>query len=83
MKAKRKRSLELFRQEEQAILKGDSIMENIKVEKVSEELSKEELLHLAKAQTMPVVFDDDCPETTPEQALEFKRVSVSKRASGE
>lgn len=30
---------------------------------------------LARARTIPIVFDEDCPETTPEQAIRFKRVN--------
>lgn len=47
--------------------------------------SKEERDELAKSRTMPIMFDSDCPETTPERALKFKRVNpplinVEKRA---
>ena len=35
--------------------------------------TKEELLELEKAREMPVTFDEECPETTPERALRFKR----------
>ena len=37
--------------------------------------SKEELEELKKAREMPIVFDEDCPETTPERALKFRRVN--------
>lgn len=42
-----------------------------------EELSftKEELDELKKAREMPIVFDEDCPETTPERAIKFRRVN--------
>ena len=36
--------------------------------------SEEELKTLAKAGNTPIVFDEDCPETTPERALKFRRV---------
>lgn len=47
--------------------------------------SEEELASLAKARNMPIVFDEDCPETTPERALKFRRVNpprdrIEKRA---
>ena len=29
---------------------------------------------LEKARSMPITFDEDCPETTPERAVKFKRV---------
>lgn len=43
----------------------------------SEELkfTKEELEELAAAKAMPITFDEDCPETTPERALKFRRVN--------
>ena len=37
--------------------------------------SKEELEELKRARKMPIVFDEDCPETTPEQAMKFRRVN--------
>ena len=37
--------------------------------------TKEELAALEKAQTMPITFDEDCPETTPEKAVMFRRVN--------
>lgn len=37
--------------------------------------TKEELAELESAQKMPITFDSDCPETTPEQAVKFKRVN--------
>ena len=37
--------------------------------------SKEELEEIAKSRTMPITFDEDCPETTPERALKFRRVN--------
>lgn len=47
--------------------------------------SEDEKKALDKARNTPIVFDADCPETTPEQALKFKRVNpprnkVEKRA---
>lgn len=37
--------------------------------------TKEELAELNEAKKMPITFDDDCPETTPERALKFRRVN--------
>ena len=37
--------------------------------------SEEELKELEKARNKEIVFDEDCPETTPERALKFKRVN--------
>lgn len=41
--------------------------------------SKEEIDELMRAKAMPVTFDRDCPETTPERALKFKRVDPPRR----
>lgn len=35
----------------------------------------EELKELERARTMPLIFDEGCPETTPERAMKFKRVN--------
>ena len=35
----------------------------------------EELKELERARTMPITFDEDCPETTPERAIKFRRVN--------
>ena len=40
--------------------------------------SKEKLEELEKAKKMPITFDKDCPETTPERALKFRRVNPSR-----
>ena len=37
--------------------------------------SEEELKELKSAKAKEIVFDEDCPETTPERALKFKRVN--------
>ena len=37
--------------------------------------SEEELKELEKARNKEIVFDEDCPETTLERALKFKRVN--------
>ena len=36
---------------------------------------KDELEELKRAREMPIVFDEDCPETTPERAMRFRRVN--------
>ena len=56
-------------------------MTEVKV--IDPKLSSEELAQLAKAKEMPITFDDDSPETTPERALKFKRVRQPQKASGE
>ena len=37
--------------------------------------TKEEIQELEHARKKKIVFDDDCPETTPERALKFRRVN--------
>ena len=37
--------------------------------------TEDERAELERAKTMPIVFDEDCPETTPERALRFRRVN--------
>lgn len=41
--------------------------------------TQRELEELKRARTMPIVFDEDCPEITPEQAVRFRRVNPVKR----
>lgn len=43
--------------------------------------SQEELGELERARTMPIAFDGDCPEVTPEQAVKFRRVNLIKRVA--
>lgn len=40
-----------------------------------------ELEELAEARKRPITFDDDCPETTPEQAVKFRRVNPPRGGS--
>lgn len=42
--------------------------------------SEEELRELKAAKEKPIVFDEDCPETTPERALKFRRVNPPRGA---
>ena len=39
----------------------------------------EEKKELDNARKMPIMFDEDCPETTPERALKFKRVNPPRQ----
>lgn len=49
---------------------------------LQEELSftEDECAELEHTKTMPIIFDEDCPETTPERALRFKRVNPIRTA---
>ena len=61
-------------------MNGGYIMENIK--EISIHLTEEETKMLEEARNKPVVFDEDCPETTPERAIRFRRVNPSKSVAG-
>ena len=37
--------------------------------------TKEDIEELKRAAKRPIVFDEDCPEVTPEKARKFKRVN--------
>lgn len=41
----------------------------------------EELKELERARTMPITFDEDCPETTPERAMKFRRINPVRRVA--
>lgn len=43
-------------------------------------LTEDERVELERAKAMPIIFDADCPETTPERALQFKRVNPIQTA---
>lgn len=49
----------------------------------AEELTftENERAELNRARVLTIVFDEDCPETTPEQALKFKRVNPVRRTA--
>ena len=35
---------------------------------------------LAKARMMPITFDEECPPTTPEKAMKFRRVNPPRKS---
>ena len=43
----------------------------------------QERQELENARKMPITFDEDCPETTPERALKFKRVNPPRRTTSQ
>ncbi len=45
------------------------------MEKKDLSFTVEEEAELKKARKMQISFDEDCPKTTPERALRFKRVN--------
>ena len=46
-------------------------------------LTDEEIKQLEEAKKKPIVFDEDCSETTPERAIKFRRVNPSRRIPGQ
>ena len=55
---------------------------DLTTEKIKElAFSQEELDELKRARSVPIVFDEDCPEITPEQAMKFRRVNSVKRVA--
>ena len=45
--------------------------------------TQEELEELERARSIPITFDEDCPETTPERAMKFRRVNPVRRTANE
>ena len=45
--------------------------------------TKDEQKELERAKTMPITFDEDCPETTPERALRFRRANPTRRTAAD
>ena len=41
--------------------------------------TQEQIVELEKAEKYPAVYDDDCPETTPERAIKFRRVNPPRQ----
>lgn len=48
-------------------------MTKVQIEDLS--FTDAEKKELENARKMAIVFDEDCPETTPEKALKFRRVN--------
>jgi len=68
------------------VLKGEYIMVNIdtisKGDAVELAFTEEEQKELQEARKRPIVFDEDCPETTPERAIKFRRVNPPRDTHG-
>ena len=43
--------------------------------------TEEELAQLERARSMPITFDEDCPELTPEQAMRLRRVNPVRKVA--
>ena len=57
----------------------NSITEEMKKELA---FTEEELKELEQARKMPITFDEDCPEISPEKAIIFRRVNPPHRLAG-
>ena len=57
----------------------NSITEEMKKELA---FTEEELKELEQARKMPITFDEDCPEISPEKAIKFRRVNPPNRLAG-
>lgn len=57
----------------------------VNLAEMNKELLKElaftpsDLEELERARNMPITFDEDCPETTPERAVKFRRVNPPRQ----
>ena len=49
---------------------------------IDKKFTDKELRQLEIAREMPITYDEECPETTPERALRFKRVNKPRKAAG-
>ena len=58
-------------------------MINESIIRIAPSFTEEELELLKKAREREIVFDGDCPETTPERALKFRRVNAPRAISGQ
>lgn len=60
----------------------------VNMNSISEELKRElafteeELKELETARNMPITFDEECPEVSPEKAVKFRRVNPPHRLAG-
>ena len=67
-------------------MREKSIMVNMNsiTEEMKKELAftEEELKELEQARKMPITFDEDCPEISPEKAIKFRRVNPPRRLVG-
>ena len=58
-----------------------NITEMTHEERIELAFTQRQLEELERARSMPIVFDEDCPEITPEQAVKFRRVNPFRLAN--
>ena len=56
-----------------------SIAEGVSTPAQELSFTEDECAELERAKMMPIIFDEDCPETTPERALRFRRVNPIRK----
>ncbi len=65
------------------MLKREKIMvsmSNLTVEQIKElAFTEKDIQDLERVKQMPITFDAECPETTPERAVKFRRVNPVRR----
>lgn len=55
-------------------------MSNLTVDQIIElAFTEKDIQDLERAKQMPITFDADCPEITPERAVKFRRVNPVRR----
>ncbi|MBQ9663594.1 MAG: hypothetical protein IJV40_10635 [Oscillospiraceae bacterium] len=54
-----------------------NVIENPKI--ISRIFTEKELAELENARKLPITYDEDCPETTPEMAMRFRRVNPTRK----
>lgn len=62
-------------------MKGVSIMIVRKIIDISVPLTEEEREEIRELKNRPIVYDEDCPQLTPEQLKKFKRVNPRRKKS--
>ena len=58
-----------------------NITEMTHEERIELAFTQRQLEELERARSMPIVFDEDCPVITPEQAVKLRRVNPYRRAN--
>jgi len=61
----------------------ENMIDRKSIKKIDLEFTEKEVQELREAKEKPISFDPDCPETTPERALKFKRVNPPRRVAGQ
>ena len=52
---------------------------DLQIKVINRQFSDAELAEMDKARKMPITYDEDCPETTTEMAIRFRRVNPVRK----